>query len=298
MYLCYIDESGTPDVPGNTSHFVLAGIALPIWRWRDADRQIAGIMARYDLAEAELHTAWLLRPYIEQRRIQNFEQLGRTARRAAVERERNTHLLKLQQTGPRRTYQQARKNYGHTKDYVHLTYDERVSLVREVADCIANWGYARLFAECIDKLHFDPNRTARTIEEQGFEQVVSRFERFLVNASNGAPEKRYGLLIHDNNPTVERKHTRLMRQFLRHGTPWISLDHIIETPLFVSSSLTSMVQAADLCSYALRRFVENQESDLFDRIFQRADRAGGHYTVGVRHFAMQPCACKICVNHG
>ncbi len=48
MHLCYIDESGTPDVPGNTSHFVLAGLALPIERWKDADRQVSAIMMRYD----------------------------------------------------------------------------------------------------------------------------------------------------------------------------------------------------------------------------------------------------------
>ena len=38
MYLCYIDESGTSTVPGNTSHFVLAGISMPIWHWQDCDR--------------------------------------------------------------------------------------------------------------------------------------------------------------------------------------------------------------------------------------------------------------------
>ena len=140
-------------------------------------------------------------------------------------------------------------------------------------------------------------QSTRTIEEQAFEQVVSRFERYLTNISTGASEKVYGLLIHDNNQTVERKHTRLMRHFHQHGTPWARLDHIIETPLFVNSSLTSMVQMADLCSYALRRFVENQETDFFARIFQRADRAGGGYTVGVRHFAGLSCRCQICVSH-
>ena len=63
MYLCYIDESGTPDIPGSTSHFVLAGISIPIWHWRDADREISRIMNRYGLAGEELHTAWLLPGY-------------------------------------------------------------------------------------------------------------------------------------------------------------------------------------------------------------------------------------------
>jgi hypothetical protein len=299
MYLCYIDESGTSDVPGNTSHFVLAGVTIPIWHWTQADREIGNIMARHDLADAELHTAWLLRPYLEQRKIPNFEQLSRLARRSAVERERNAHLLRLQQApGNRKAYLQAKKNYEKTNDYIHLTYDERVSLVRDVADCVSRWGFARLFAECIDKLHFDPYRTGRTIEEQGFEQVVSRFERYLANIGGGQMQKPYGLLVHDNNATVDRKHTKLMRNFHKQGTLWTRVDHIIETPLFVNSSLTSMVQIADLCAYALRRFVEKQETDLFDRVFQRADRAGGGFTVGVRHYSERTCRCRICVNHG
>ena len=97
MYLCYIDESGTSSVPGNTSHFVVMGLALPIWHWRGADRDISALARRYDLDDGEFHTAWLLRPYLEQRRIPGFEGMSRTARRAAVERERNAHLLQLQQ---------------------------------------------------------------------------------------------------------------------------------------------------------------------------------------------------------
>jgi len=296
LYLCYIDESGTPDVPGNTSHFVLAGVALPIWQWGNADREVTTIMERYGLADEELHTAWLLRPYLEQSRIPGFDQLPRDARRSAVERARNTHLLVLQQTRRHSAYLQARKNFEKTRAYVHLTHQERVQLVREVADLISQWGFARLFAECIDKLHFDPLRSARTIEEQAFEQVVSRFERYLANISTNAPQRNLGLLVHDNNQTVARKHTQLMRHFHKQGTLWTRIGHIIETPMFVNSSLTSMVQVADLCAYALRRFVENQETDLFLRIFQRADRMG-RYTVGVRHFSTMTCTCQICVTH-
>ncbi len=34
MFLCYIDESGTSNIPGNTSHFILAGLAIPEMRLR------------------------------------------------------------------------------------------------------------------------------------------------------------------------------------------------------------------------------------------------------------------------
>ena len=150
MYLCYVDESGTPDVPGNTSCFVLAGISMPIWHWSDADRDISQIMAKYGLKDQELHTAWLLRPYLEQSRIPNFRSLCYAQRRSAVQRVRNAHLLKLQQSrGRHKAYKQARKNYKSTESYVHLTYDERVQLIQEIAEHISEWGFARLFAECI-----------------------------------------------------------------------------------------------------------------------------------------------------
>jgi hypothetical protein len=153
-----------------------------------------------------------------------------------------------------------------------------------------------LFAECIDKTHFDPTRTGSTIDEQAFEQIVSRFEQFLVNTEDTEGQRNYGLLVHDNNQTVARKHTQLMRNFHKKGTLWTSVKRLIETPLFVDSSLTGMVQVADLCSYALRRYLENSDTDLFTRIFPRADRARGT-VVGVRHFASMSCACEICKAH-
>ena len=103
----------------------------------------------------------------------------------------------------------------------------------------------------------------------------------------------YGLLIHDNNETVSKKHTELMKRFHKQGTLWTSIKHIIETPLYVNSELTGMVQIADLCAFALRRFFENQETDIFDRIKPRIDSHRGKM-VGVRHFTGQACNCEIC----
>jgi len=67
-------------------------------------------------------------------------------------------------------------------------------------------------------------------------------------------------------------------------------------PSEIFGSLTGMVQIADLCSYALRRYLENKETDLFRRIFQRADRKSDT-VVGVRHFTDNNCGCEICLGH-
>jgi Protein of unknown function (DUF3800) len=178
MYLCYIDESGTSGIPGNTSHFVLAGLSFPISYWRNADREISQVLGRYGLQNEEFHTGWLLRKYLEQTKIPNFDQLDWHGRRSAVQQYRIRELLRLQAVG-KSPYQQAKKNYEQTKAYVHLTYDERLAVARDVADTVGTWGHARLFAECIDKTHFDPARSRLSLDEQAFEQVVSRFQQYL-----------------------------------------------------------------------------------------------------------------------
>ncbi len=293
MYFCYIDESGTPDIPGNTSHYILAGLSIPVQYWKDCDRDIEIIKQRYRLANKEIHVAWILRSYLEQTKIPNFDTLDYQQRRFQVSAIRNAELLRLQRSGNPSLYKQTRKNYYKTDDYIHLSYDERKNLIREIASALAGWGFARLFAECINKIHFDPFRTSKTVDEQAFEQVVSRFEQYLQVTSLNSPQKNFGLLIHDNNETVAKKHTVLMKKFHVSGTLWTNLKNIIETPLFVDSQLTGMVQIADLCAYALRRYLENNENELFDLVFQRADRKGV-MVVGVRHFTDNSCTCKIC----
>jgi hypothetical protein len=161
---------------------------------------------------------------------------------------------------------------------------------------VGNWGFARLFAECIDKIHYDPVFTKSSAEEQAFEQVISRFEQYLESVGKGQEHQSFGLIIHDNNETVSIKHTSLMKHFHKKGTLWTDVKNIIETPLFVDSELTSMVQIADLCSYALRRYLENNEDDLFKLIFVRAHRKHGA-AVGVRHYSTNNCTCEICTSH-
>jgi hypothetical protein len=277
------------------ARLVLAGLSMPIWHWRDADREVTQVLSRYGLADQEFHTAWILKKYFEQSKIPHFDSMNWMARRAAVNSARAAKLLELQRRQQSKTYRQQKKDYSHTAAYVHLTHVERVSLVREVADIVSRWGFSRLFAECVDKIHFDPLRSARSVEEQAFEQVVSRFQRYLVNVEEPGV-RNYGILVHDNNQSVAKKHTDLMRHFHEQGTLWAAVDRIIETPMFVDSKLTRMVQIADLCAYSLRRFVENGEADLFNRIFRRADRIGAT-AVGVRHFAPMTCVCVICAAH-
>jgi hypothetical protein len=292
MYLCYIDESGTPSIPGNTSHFILCGLAIPAYHWKDCDRDIARLKSKWLLQDCEIHTAWMIRPYLEQKKIENFNQLDYKERRSEVTKYRKNELYRLQKINIK-LFHQTKKSYRKTEPYIHLTYEERKQVISDFSELIGKWGFARLFAECIDKVHFDPSRAIQTIEEQAFEQIVSRFEHYLQIMSKKENKKIMGMLIHDNNPTLSKRLTELMMSFHKKGTLWTDIKNIIETPLFVDSQLTCMVQAADLCSYILRRFLENNEEDLLVKIYDRADRKDSR-VVGIRHFSDKKCKCKIC----
>jgi hypothetical protein len=312
MYLCYLDESGVPEIPGNSTHFVLAGIAIPIERWREADASISEIMAKYGLAGEELHTAWLLRKYLEQSKIDGFDEMSWDERRAQVARLQVAEIHRVRKLGIAKRNAQLKKVYRHTNPYVHLTLEERHMLALEIAETISKWEWAVLIAFCIDKSYFLTKYKSSQVNALAFSRVVLQFAEILedvegfdsieVESTHSQNHMReFGLLIHDNNATVALKHTRHLRAIrddVLISTTGL-FDRIIETPLFVDSGLTRMIQLADLCAYSLRRYVENDDSSLFSTLYSKkwTNIGGSPYPIpraSVHHFAGPSCLCLIC----
>lgn len=286
MYICYLDESGTAETTGNTSHFILLGLAIPAETWKLKDLQVTGVKAKYSLQEVEIHTAWMLKSYPEQIRGRDFEKLSYSERRKAV---LGVRSLNLGRAKSRASTNRLLREYRKTEPYVHLTLRHRRAAVLELANLVGSWGDARIFADAHDKDRVGDRDTFRI----AFEQVVTRFNTFL--RKTGGPS---GLIVEDDNQTVSKRLTTLMRRFHDEGTLWSEIDKIVETPLFVDSQLTSMVQLADLCAFATRRFFEKGETELFDTIYDRFDRSG-QSLVGLRHFTgATACECRVCVDHG
>ncbi len=295
MYICYIDESGTPEVKGNTSHFVLAGVAIPAEKWRECDNQIDTIKSRYALQNAELHTGWMFRRYLEQERIAGFDKLTFHERRFAVEEEREKLLIRIAALRNAHQLKETKKNLAKTSPYIHLSRNERLACLRSIAELIGSWDFCRLFADAIDKTSFSGHTPKYPPYEEAFAQVISRFQRFL---SSDVAQDKLGLLVQDQNETVSKRLTELMKKFHASGTMWVDIDRIIETPLFVSSALTSLVQIADITAFAIRRFFENQETDLLNKLYHRFNRVGNRL-VGMRHYTgpYNRCHCRVCQEH-
>jgi hypothetical protein len=85
--------------------------------------------------------------------------------------------------------------------------------------------------------------------------------------------------------------------FTRMGSLYQDIPDVVETPLFVDSALTSLIQMADLCAYSLRRLLENGEKRLWQLVEPRVERAND-VMVGVRHYTgKRNCTCDICLAH-
>lgn len=294
MRIAYLDESGTPELAGGTSHFVLLAVAIDGQTWRTKDDQLEGIKARFGLEQAEVHAGWMARAYPEQDHIPGFAGMDWATRRAHVKAARDATLLKRATLRGVSSVQEMRKNFRKTEGFVHLTLAERRAALEAIATAVSAWDDCAIFAECADKRVFTTQSPTIPLFEEAFQQVVTRLHRHLELRT----PRSHGLLVQDHNETVAKRLTDLMRRFHRSGTRWIPSIHLlVETPLFVDSRLTSMVQVADLAAYAVRRYLEKRETRLFDLVATRFDSKNGRW-VGVRHYrGARTCDCRICTMH-
>jgi hypothetical protein len=296
VHLCYLDESGTPELSGDTSHFVLLGLSIDSKTWKDKDRQIVDIKKKYGLENDEVHTAWMARLYHEQNKVANFLTLDRISRRRETQKVRDSMLIAKAALSGASSVISDRKNYKKTQSYIHLSHAERSACLAELVALISSWKDCVLFAECTDKRSFNGKAPRIPPFNEAFTQVVTRFHRYLVRC---VPQPQ-GMLIQDQNDTVAKRLTTLMRDFHDNGTKWLqAIPQIVETPLFVNSEYTSMVQMADLCAFAVRRYCEFGETALFNPLLPKfaIDQRNSttNYLVGIRHYTgTKTCACKIC----
>jgi hypothetical protein len=173
-----------------------------------------------------------------------------------------------------------------------LSQDDARGMLKAVLTTVRNsYDTARVFACAIDKKAF-PNQDP---VEMAFEDLCQRFDTFLEKLkANGGRDR--GLLVLDRT-TSETSLQRLSREFRKVGTRWGMLKNIADTPFFVDSRASRLVQLADHIAYAVFRRYNAGDTQYFDIFASRFHEADGVvHGLCHKHGSGPTCACPACLS--
>jgi hypothetical protein len=128
-----------------------------------------------------------------------------------------------------------------------------------------------------------------------FEDLCQRFDIYL-SRLNAEGERQKGLLILDDS-SYETTLQELAKNFRKIGTQWGSVKHLADTPFFVNSKASRIVQLADHVAYAVFRRYNTGDTQYFDIIAHKF-----HQTDGVVHGlahkqkTTMTCMCVACMS--
>jgi len=173
-----------------------------------------------------------------------------------------------------------------------LGVDDARGVLKSVLRVAASsYDTARLFACAIHKPSF-PNDDP---VELAFEDLCQRFDYFLKRLRHQGEQQR-GMIILDKS-TRETSLQRLSREFRKNGTRWGALTGIADTPFFVDSRSSRLVQLADHVAYATFRRYNSGDAQYLDIVAGRFDEADG-VIHGLSHKigGTSICTCPGCLS--
>ncbi len=182
-----------------------------------------------------------------------------------------------------------------------ITEDDLTEFVEKVYGALLGYDVV-LIAAVIDKPQMRSNYVSpQQPSSLAYGLVFERIEKFLAHQS----EETYGSVIFDKITELEMKkrgyEDLLAKQHLRYlekGTPYISINHIVEGLLFIPSHENNLLQVVDLCSYNIfRQFLDHGDEwdkanafshkySYFERIEPKLDRSltGNYAGWGIKKF--------------
>jgi hypothetical protein len=180
--------------------------------------------------------------------------------------------------------------FSGKKHWRGLDKNKRLQTYKRALSIIARSSRAHLFGAVINKAAVHPNDPM----EFAFEQLCSRFDRFLGRLHVKEKNTQRGLIVFDKS-SYETSIQNLTRAFRSSGHRWGQTRNIAEVPLFVDSKATRMIQYADLIAFALHRFYNLGESEYFNLLSKRFDEDGG-IIHGLVHYTEygENCICTVC----
>ena len=131
--------------------------------------------------------------------------------------------------------------------------------------------------------------------EIAFEDLCSRFDRYLHRLRASGDTQR-GLLILDKS-AYETTLQQMSVEFRTLGTSWGVIRNLADTPLFVDSRASRVIQLADHVAYAVFRRYQSGDTQYLDRIAAKFDAEDG-IVHGLAHkeLANPNCMCIACLS--
>lgn len=173
-----------------------------------------------------------------------------------------------------------------------MSREEAQGVIKAVLNVVRNsYETARVFACAIHKASFP----GRDPVELAFEDLCSRFDRYLCRLRAQSDRQR-GILILDES-AHETTLQQMARDFRTLGTRWGVVRNLAETPLFVDSSASRVVQVADHVAYAVFRRYNAGDAQYFDIIAPKFDSCDGVIHGLAHKQTMDPmCMCIACMS--
>jgi hypothetical protein len=148
-----------------------------------------------------------------------------------------------------------------TAPWDSMRREEAQGVIKAVLDVVKrSYDTARVFACAIHKTSYP----GKDVMQLAFEDLCSRYDRYLSHLREQGDRQR-GLLILDESAHETTLQT-LARDFRTFGTQWGFIRNLAETPLFVSSKASRLVQVADAIAYAVFRRYNASDTSYFDVI--------------------------------
>jgi hypothetical protein len=179
-----------------------------------------------------------------------------------------------------------------TDPWKSMSREEATGSIKAVLQVLAkSHDNVRVFACAVNKASYpscDP-------VELAFEDLCSRFDLYL-SRLRASGDRQQGLLILDKS-TYETTLQRLARDFQTIGTQWGVIRNLADTPLFVDSHASRLVQVADHIAYSVFRRYNARDTQYFDIFASKFDAVDG-VVHGLAHKQTinSNCMCPACLS--
>jgi hypothetical protein len=181
-----------------------------------------------------------------------------------------------------------------THPWDKMSRDEAQGIIKAVLKIFADSNNSSIaFACAVHKKSFKSTDGLQI----AFEDLVERFDRYL-SRFHSEGDKQKGLIILDES-SYETTLQEKARNFRKSGTQWSqgsNIKHLADTPFFVNSKASRIVQIADHVAYAVFRRYNAKDAHYFDIISSKFYQFDNiiHGLAHKQHY-INNCMCPGCL---